>query len=76
MLNDDPIELSLHSKFASEKLRRTIQECSDLETLRQIAEQLLDLHDKKSAIAIWASRRAAEAEKTSLRRGSNPTDFE
>tara|TARA_Y100001970_G_C13971578_1_gene718479 strand:- start:266 stop:496 length:231 start_codon:yes stop_codon:yes gene_type:complete len=74
--NDDPIELSLHSKFASEKVRRTIKECSDLETLRQIAEQLLDLHDKKSAIAIWASRRAAEAERTSLRHSANLSDFQ
>ncbi len=63
---DDPIEPSLQLRFETEKLRRTIQECTDINTLRAIAVELLELNKKKSAIAHWATRRAAEAEERSI----------
>ena len=59
---DEPIEPSLQLKFENEKLIRTIENCTDIELLRQIAIELLELHQKKSAIALWATKRAAEAE--------------
>ena len=58
----EPIEPSLHQKFQSEKLFRTIKECDDLDILRGIALELLNLHQQKSAIAHWATKRAAKAE--------------
>tara|TARA_B100000700_G_scaffold86508_1_gene97372 strand:+ start:311 stop:526 length:216 start_codon:yes stop_codon:yes gene_type:complete len=59
---EDPIESSLEIKFYSEKLSRTIQECNDIDLLREIATQLLLLNMKKTAIADWATKRAAEAD--------------
>ncbi len=59
---DEPIEPTLQLKFQTEKYTRTIQECNDINTLREIAMELLKLHQKKSAIAYWATKRAAEAE--------------
>ena len=49
-------------QFQTEKLRRTIQECQDVDTLRGIAMQLLQLHEKKSAIAEWATKKGVDAE--------------
>ena len=63
---NDPIELSLQLKFEAEKLSRTIHECDDLKILRAIALELLELNQKKSAIAQWATKRAAEAEHTAF----------
>ncbi len=64
---DDPIEPSLQSMFEVEKLSRMIQECNDINSLRDISMELLSLYQKKSAIAYWATRRAAEAEERELR---------
>ena len=58
----DPIEPSLQSQLNTEKIGRTISSCQDIEILRQIAFELLQLNQKKSAMAQWATRRAAEAE--------------
>ena len=62
MVIEDPIEPSLQIKFQTEKLSRTIQQCSDIDILKDIAMQLLILNMKKTAIADWATKRAAEAE--------------
>ena len=59
---EKPIEPSTVMQFQTEKLRRTIQECQDLDTLRGIAMQLLRLHEKKSAIAEWATKKGVDAE--------------
>ena len=58
----DPIEPNVQLQFQTEQLSRTIQNCNDIDVLRQIAMELLQLHQKKSAIAQWATKRAAEAE--------------
>ncbi len=59
---EKPIKPSPEIQFQTEKLSRTIQECSNIETLRNIAMELLRLHEKKSAIAHWATIKGAEAE--------------
>ncbi len=59
---EDPIELNIQQQFHAEKLSRTIKECSDIETLRSIAIELLKLQTTKSAVAQWATKRALEAE--------------
>ncbi len=63
---DDPIEVSVQLQFQTEKLSRTIEDCQDIDILRGIAMELLKLHQKKSAIAQWAAKRAAQAELRAL----------
>ena len=58
----EPIEPSLQLELQVEHLRRTIDNCEDIEMLRSLAFELLELQKQKSAIAHWATRRAAEAE--------------
>ncbi len=62
----EPIQPSIQLQLYTEKLNRTIEDCQDIETIRQIAKELLNLHQKKSAIAQWATRRAVEAEKRAM----------
>ncbi len=71
---DDPIEPTLHLRFQAEKLSRTIYECNDIEILREIAIELLELHQKKSAIANWATKRAVEAEQRLFGLKKNKSD--
>ncbi len=63
---EDPIEPSLQLKLQTEKLCRTIKECRDIEILRDIAIELVKLNQNKTAMAQWATRRAAEAEEKAL----------
>ncbi len=65
----DPFEQKLESKFQNEQLKRTIEECEDLFTLKQIALELLKLNQTKTAVANWVTKRAFESEK--LYDGSN-----
>ena len=65
---DEPIKPSLQLRLETEKLTRTIQDCEDIALLRAIAMELLELHQKKSAMAAWATRRAAEAEERALKK--------
>ena len=62
MTINDPIENSLQLQFQAERLRRTIQECQNLDLLRQIALELIELNRQNTAIAQWASKRALDAE--------------
>ena len=63
---EDPIEPNLELRLQTERLLRTINTCQDIDILRGIAIELLRLHEKKSAIAKWATKRAAEAELTTI----------
>ena len=58
----ESIQPSLQLELQVEHLRHTIQQCDDIEIMRSLAFELLELHKQKSAIAHWATRRAAEAE--------------
>ncbi len=61
-MTEDSISIGLESKFEVETFSRTIQECNDIQTLRDIAIELLKMHQQKTAIAKWATKKAAEAE--------------
>ncbi|AAP99115.1 MULTISPECIES: hypothetical protein [Prochlorococcus] len=63
---NESIELSLQYQFQAEKLRRTIQECNDIDLLKRISIQLLELNKKKTSIAQIASKMAFEAEQRNL----------
>ena len=60
----EPIELTLQQKFQIEKLTRIINDCDDIETLRAIAMELVELNKKKTVIVNWSTRRAWAAEQT------------
>ncbi len=68
MLNKDSIEITLQQKFENEKLTRIIQDCSDIEVLRQISQELLKLNQQKTAIANFSTKMAWEAEKSKFRK--------
>ena len=63
----DPIRPSLQQMLQTEKLTRIIKECQSIDTIREIAIELLALYQKKSAVAEWATKRAAEAEYRALK---------
>ena len=58
----DPIEPDLQIRFQTEKLFRIIQECEDINLLKEIAIELVKLNQQKTAIAQWTTKRALEAE--------------
>ena len=62
------IELTLQQKFQIEKITRTINDCDDIETLRAIAIELVELNQKKTAIANFSTRLAWQAEHGKLSR--------
>ncbi len=76
MPTQDPLTPSLQVQFQTEKLSRKIQECDDIYVLRAIALELLQLYEKKSAIAQWETRRAAEAENKAINTSCNRDKFE
>ena len=66
MAIDNLFEPTTQSRFEAEKLFRVIQECDDIEVLRSISIELVNLYQKKSAIANWATKMAARAEVSSV----------
>ncbi len=65
---DNSIYPSLQKQFQSEQFRRAILECQDVDLLREIALELLELNKKNTFIAQWASRNAFQAEQANLLR--------
>ena len=64
----DPIEPDLQIRFQTEKLCRIIQECEDINLLKEIAIELVKLNQQKTAIAQWTTKRALEAEENSFKK--------
>ncbi len=71
MTIQEPIEPSFQSKFHKEQLARSVLSCNDLEILRGIAMQLIELNHKTNAIAQWATKRALEAENRAIKAEMN-----
>ncbi len=53
MKKNEFIESNLSQKFFKEKLLRKIQDCQDIEMLRNIAIELLKVNEQKSMMAEW-----------------------
>lgn len=66
MENTSSLNSTLQGRFQSEKLLRTIQQCDDINLLREIAIELLKINKQKTAIANWATLEAAEAQKSKI----------
>ncbi len=59
---EDSLKPTLEESFKAEQLTRVINECNDINDLREIALNLLELLKKKTAILKWVSKRALDAE--------------
>ena len=66
MSKEEIIQVTLQKKFQAEKLKRVIEECDDINLLKEIAIELLNLNKQTSAIADWSIKKVLEAEKTKL----------
>ena len=62
----DPIKHSLESSLESEKLVRLINDCTDLEELREMALLLVQQLAQQKAARAWMANRASESENSKL----------
>ncbi len=62
----DPIKHSLESSFESEKLVRWINDCTELEALRERALLLVQQLAQQKAARAWMASRASESENSKL----------
>ena len=62
----DPIERLLEQSFEVEKLTRLINDCRDLEQLREMALTLVQQVAQQKAASAWMANRATESENAKL----------
>ena len=66
MMSIDPVERPLEQTFETEKLTRFIQDCQNLEELRQTALFLVQQLAQQKAASAWMASRASESENAKL----------
>jgi hypothetical protein len=62
----DPVERLLEQSFEVEKLTRFINDCRDLEQLREMALTLVQQVAQQKAASAWMANRATESENAKL----------
>ena len=62
----DPVERRLEQSFEVERWTRFIQECQDLEQLRETALALVQQLAQQKAAKAWMASRASESENSKL----------
>ncbi len=62
----DPVKQSLEVSFESEKFVRLINDCTDLDELRQIALLLVQQLAQQKAARAWMATRASQSENSKL----------
>ena len=62
----DPVERRLEQSFEVERWTRFIQDCQDLEQLRETALALVQQLAQQRAASAWMATRASESENTKL----------
>ena len=62
----DPVKRPLEQSFEVEKLTRFINDCSDLEQLREMALTLVQQVAQQKAASAWMANRATESENAKL----------
>ena len=67
MDSEERIQITLHQKIRTEKLRRIINKCDDISVLKGIAFELLNLNQQKTAIAEWSLKSGLKAEESKLK---------
>ncbi len=55
MKEDNIFQSSISFQFATEKLRRLIERCTDIKLLKKISIQILEMNNKKRAIDLLQS---------------------
>ncbi len=55
MKEDNIFKSSISSQFANEKLRRFIKGCKDIELLKKISIEILEMNNKKRSIDLLQS---------------------
>ena len=48
------MELSLHQQFEKQRLHGVVMDATDLEELKSLTQQLIDLYFQQKAAAAWA----------------------
>ena len=62
----DPVERRLEQSFEAERWTRFIQECQDIEQLRETALTLVQQLTQQKAASAWMASRALESENAKL----------
>ena len=62
----DPVERPLEQSFEVEKLTRLINDCRDLEQMREMALALVQQVAQQKAASAWMANRATESENAKL----------
>ena len=62
----DPVERGLEQSFEAERWRRFINDCNDIEQLRDMALALVQQLAQQKAASAWMATRASESENAKL----------
>ena len=62
----DPVERGFEQSFESERWRRFINDCNDIEQLRDMALALVQQLAQQKAASAWMATRASESENAKL----------
>ena len=62
----DPVERGLEQSFEAERWRRFINDCDDIEQLRDMALALVQQLAQQKAASAWMATRASESENAKL----------
>ena len=65
-MNIDPVARRLEQSFEAERLSRFIQDCQDIEQLRDTALALVQQLAQQKAASTWMATRASESENAKL----------
>ena len=62
----DPVERGFEQSFEAERWRRFINDCNDIEQLRDMALALVQQLAQQKAASVWMATRASESENAKL----------
>ena len=62
----DPVERGFEQSFEAERWRRFINDCNDIEQLRDMALALVQQLTQQKAASAWMATRASESENAKL----------
>ena len=65
-MSSAPVERRLEQSFEAERWTRFIQECQDIEQLREMALALVQQLTQQKAASAWMASRASESENAKL----------
>ena len=57
-IGEHSVEIALHQQFEKQRLQGVIDQTGDLQELKDLAKQLVDLYFKQKAATAWAVEQA------------------